>query len=163
MSRTFSFFCILASTAALSHSYFLAGYWIASIGFIVLGIVWILCQYYQYIWFSSWALFFLTAAAATGMWLGLTPILMALVVLIGLSAWDLTALYQRLGLFPSNKYIQEIERRHLYWLAITLVTGFILSNIAGLLNIQISFLLTLVLAIIATLGTVRIISWLRQS
>jgi hypothetical protein len=163
MSRTFSFSCILASTAALSYSYFLAGLWAATVGFIVLGIVWILCQHFQYAWFSSLALFILTAASAAGIWLGLEPILMALALLIGLSAWDLTTFLQRLSLYPTSEYILEIERRHLFWLAITLVTGFILSIIAGLLNIQLSFVLTLVLVIIAALGTVRIISWLRQS
>jgi hypothetical protein len=162
MSRTISNLCFIVGTAVLSYSYLLTDYWIASLGFIVLGLFWFISQHYQYTWFSSWVLLIQSAVAATGIWLGFAPIYMAFAVLNGLLAWDLIAFHNRLTLIPPNNDFPTIERRHLFWLGITAVIGFLLSAVSGMLNIQLSFFLTLVVAIIAALGTVQMISWLRQ-
>jgi hypothetical protein len=162
MSRTISNLCFIVGTAVLSYSYLLTDYWIASLGFIVLGLFWFISQHYQYTWFSSWVLLIQSAVAATGIWLGFAPIYMAFAVLNGLLAWDLIAFHNRLTLIPPNNDFPTIERRHLFWLGITAVIGFLLSAVSGMLNIQLSFFLTLFVAIIAALGTVQMISWLRQ-
>jgi hypothetical protein len=162
MSRTISYLCFIVSTAVLSYSYLLTDYWIVSLGFIVLGLFWFISQHYHYIWFSSWALLIQSAAATIGIWLGFAPIYMAFVVLNGLLAWDLIAFHNRLNVIPPNNDFPTIERRHLFWLGITAVIGFLLSAVSGMLNIQLSFFLTLLIASIAALGTVQMISWLRQ-
>jgi hypothetical protein len=162
MSKPIALLCILFSTATLFWSYLQAGYWMAASGFAILGLVWLATQQRQLAWFSSWALFIKSAAAAVGIWLGLSPILMAFAVLNGLLAWDLTAFHQRLCFAAPTDDTLTIERRHLIWLGLAAIIGFLLSTTAGVLDIQLSFFLTLLLAIIAVLGIVRLVSWLRQ-
>ncbi|MFU8772154.1 MAG: hypothetical protein ACNA8H_07015 [Anaerolineales bacterium] len=162
MSRIVSLLCILVSTATLFYSYLVPGYWIAALGFIMLGLIWVVSLHYKILWFSSLALLIQSAAAAAGIWVGLSSFLMAFAALNGLLAWDLNAFNQRLQLFPLTHELQIIEQRHLYWLGLAAICGFLLSSTAGILNIQFSFFITLGLIIFTFVGMIQLLSWMRK-
>jgi len=162
MTKTISMLCILFGTAVLFWTYLQAGYWLAASGLTIVGLTWLAAQRRNIAWFSTWGLFIFSIAAAVGILLDLPAFLMILGALSGLMAWDLVAFHQRLSFAAPTDNTMTLERRHLYWLSLAALSGLILSTIAGMIDLQLSFFLTVLLVLIAVMGVVQLFSWLRQ-
>ena len=162
VSKIIAIVSILSGTAALSWGYLSVGYWLAALGIALLGMIWLVTHLFALDWFSSWALLFKVAAAAVGIWLGLSPILVVFAVISGLIAWDLSAFQHRLRSTSPTDDISTIESRHLVWLGLMGGVSLLMSTSAGLVEFQFSFSFTLLLAFIAVLGIAQLVAWLRH-
>ena len=154
--------CILFGAAVLFWTYLQAGYWLAASGFTIVGLIWLAARRRNFARFSTWGLFIFSIAAAVGILLDLPAFFMILAALSGLMAWDLGAFHQRLSFSEPTDNTLILERRHLGWLGLAAFSGLILSTIAGMIDLQLSFFLTVLLVFIAVMGVVQLFSWLRQ-
>jgi hypothetical protein len=160
MSRVACYTCLAVSLVSLACGYLMGGLWLALPVLLALGILWLAALRRGWSWVPGLGLALIVAAAAAGLLLKLPTFLMTVGAVCGLLAWDLSDFNRRLGLAAEEDNVLTLEQRHLAWLGITVATGLLLSTTALLIKFQFSFALTLLLAILAALGIVRLVSWI---
>jgi hypothetical protein len=160
MSRVAFYACLGVSLASLAWGYLMGKYWIALPVLLALGILWLVAQRQHWNWVPALGLALIALAAVVGLLLKLPIILMMVGAVCGLLAWDLSDFNRRLYLAAPGDNVLILEQRHLTWLGITAASGVILSTAAILIKLQFSFGLTLLLAFLAALGVVRLVSWI---
>lgn len=159
MSRLLGILSILTSTAALSAAYLLEGYLAAGLVIILLGAAWSLAAFFKRIRAASPGMLISALAAGAGVLLGMQFWLVLTGALAGLIAWDLANFSERLQLAAPVDDARGLEKRHLVWLGGTASLGLLLAAISSLVQMQIPFGWTLLLAVIGVLGLVRFVAW----
>jgi hypothetical protein len=154
--------CILAGMLALIAGYYPSNLPAVAIGCFVTGLLWLLSQWRHWTWVASLGLFVFVCAAGMGVWLGLSPILMASSVLASLLAWDLADFSRRLrGAAPEDN-LGKHETRHLVRLASLGGIGLALLLAALFMRMRISFGWIFLLTIAAVAGMMQLANHLRR-
>ena len=155
--------CILAGMLPLAAGYFQFDLPFVGIGCLVIGLLWLLSQWRHLDWAASLSMLVFTCAAALGVWVGLSPFLLAISVLGSLLAWDLADLSRRLRWAAPEDDLHLLEKQHLLRLAGLGGLSLVLTLAALIVRLQISFGWLFLLAIVAALGLLQLVKRLRQA
>lgn len=129
----------------------------------VLGALWIVAVWRRWRWFGTAGLILSFATAAFGLWfLNFTPGWMFAGAIGGLLAWDLTFFRERLRFVASEEERLAMEGRHLVRIAAVALIGFLLASVAMAVKFQFNFQWAVLLAVVAILGVIQLISWFRK-
>jgi hypothetical protein len=154
--------CVLIGMLPLAGSYFQTGLPEVAIGCLAVGLLWLLSQWRRWDWMASIGMLIFCGAAGLGVWIGLSPVLMAISVLASLLAWDLADFYRRLRRAAPEDDLRSLERLHLLRLAGLAGTSLVLILAALLIHLQISFGWLFLLALVAIFGILQLVRRLRQ-
>lgn len=127
------------------------------------GALWLLAVWQRWRWFATVGLIFNFLVAALGLWLlNFPPGWMFAGAIGALLAWDLTYFRYRQRFVKSDEERQAMEGRHLVRLSVLALLGFALASAAMALKLQFNFQWALLLALVAILGTMQLVSWFRK-
>ena len=154
--------CILIGMLPLVAGYFQFNLPPVAIGCLVIGLLWFLSQWRCWAWAASLGLFAFVAMAGMGVWIGLSPVLMAFSILGSLLAWDLDGFSQRLQNAAPEDSLQPLEKTHLLRLALLGTTGLVLILVAVFTHMRISFGWMFLLAFVAVLGMIQLVDRLHR-
>jgi hypothetical protein len=127
------------------------------------GVLWLVAVWQRWRWFATVGLVFSFAAAAVGLWiLNFAPGWMFAGAIGGLLAWDLTYFRERLHFVASDEERWGMESRHLVRVAALALIGFLLASVAMAIKFQFSFQWAILLAVVAILGVIQLITWFRK-
>jgi hypothetical protein len=154
--------CILAGTLPLVAGFFQSNLSPVAIGCFMIGLIWLLSQWRRWIMVASFGLFVFVVAAGIGIWIGLSPFLMAVSVLGSLSAWDLAGFSLRLRRAAPEDDLRKLEKNHLVRLAGLAAIGLVLILAAAFSHLRISFGWLFLLAIAVVLGMMQLVNHLRR-
>ena len=157
MTRTLRFFFALLSVGLLAAGYFLAGLIWPAVGLILFGVLWIVGLVLRWDWVSPLALFAAFGAAALGLLLGLSTVILSSAGLCALLAWDLAEFSIRLRKISPDDDLAGLEQRHLARLAWGALAGAGLSAIALTLHLKPSFEWIVILVIFSVWGIGRVV------
>jgi hypothetical protein len=133
-----------------------------AIGCFVIGSLWLLSLWRRWMWIASPGLFAFVIAAGIGIWIGLSPILMACSVLGSLLAWDLDDFSRRLrGAAPEDD-LRRLEKMHLLRLAILGSISLSLNLVTLVIHFRIAFGWMFLLTLMAVLGIIQLVNRLRR-
>jgi hypothetical protein len=155
--------CIAACSLALAGGFLIGDLPAPAAALLAFGAFWLAAKRIRWAWVSTLGLILTAAAAGGGLLLGLPASWLLPGALGGLLAWDLAAFEGRLRLADPADDLAGLERRHLAWLLPTAAVGLLLSSAAATFRMQISFGWLLLLALIAAVGLMRLVSWLFRS
>jgi hypothetical protein len=133
-----------------------------AIGCFVIGSLWLLSLWRRWMWIASPGLFAFVIAAGIGIWIGLSPILMACSVLGSLLAWDLDDFSRRLRGAAPDDDLRKLENKHLMRLASLGAIGLVLILAALVMHLRFSFGWVFLLTIAAVAGMMQLVKRLRQ-
>lgn len=162
MVIAFETISVLAGMLALMAGYYQSSLSPVAVGCFVMGLLWLLSQWRRLSWVASLGLFVFVGAAGVGVWIRLSPILMACGVLGGLLAWDLDDFSRRLRNAAREDNLKMLEKKHLVWLACLGAVGLVLILAALVMHLQISFGWVFLLTIAAVLGMMQLANRLRR-
>lgn len=114
-------------------------------------------------WVNPLSLLVFVFTASYSVWKGISPVLMLVVVVAALSAWDLESLAGRLGQVKASVVDPGIERRHLSRLAVIDGASLVLGGVAMVIKISLSLGVILFLGVVAAYGLSQVILYIRQS
>jgi len=144
---------ILAASLALLLAYATDLRWMGAVTVVGLGLMGWLGQYRQK-W--SWTIHLFLAVVVVlimfGVLVGLKLYLLLPALLGALAAWDAGRFQRRMEGVPGSEFVQKIEKRHLFLLTLTLVSGGIFASIVMAIRIQVGFGITLVLGVILVIS-----------
>jgi hypothetical protein len=123
---------------------------------------WLFAVWQGWEWYSSFALFISTIAAALGLWFGFTPGWMFAGGIFALVAWDMTDFRQRLRGMAKDDDKHGIERRHLARISLLAFIGMVFASVSMLVRVQFTFEWSAFLVIVALLGLGQLVGWLRR-
>lgn len=133
---------------------------------IALGAAWAISRWRgRYGLAASLANLTFTAAlvgAAIGLLIGAMSALMLIAVVATLAGWDLAHFEQRMRALARVERAKDIERRHLRWLGIAIVSGAILAGLALTIRATLSFAVVFALGLLAALIISRTLAALRR-
>jgi hypothetical protein len=155
--------CILIGTLSLATGYYQFRLPVVAIGWIVLGLVWLLSRWGRWAWMASIGLFVCVCAAGVGVGIGLSPVLMAVSVLGSLFAWDLADFSRRLQRAAPEDDLRQLQQLHLLRLAALGGISLALYLAATFIHLVISFGWLFLLALAAVLGLVETARRLRKA
>jgi hypothetical protein len=154
--------CILVGMLPLAAGYIQSNLAPVAAGCLMVGLVWLLSQWRGWVWVASLGIFVFITAAGMGVWIGLSPILMAFSVLGSLMAWDLAGFSQRLrGAAPEDN-LRRLEKEHLLRSASLGGAGLVLILLALFIHVRISFGWMILLALAGVMGLVQLVNRLRR-
>jgi hypothetical protein len=156
-------FFILVAAIFLAGAYWLADY--QSISLIMLGLVFLSLLFLQkgWFWLASFLLSLYIAGAAVGFYLELQPPWLVGATLSALAAWDLEYFSRRLhkaGLVIDQVGLIKAHLLRLVWVSLLGLALFVITN---LIQLQFTFGLAVVLALLAVFGLSQGIAYLRQT
>ncbi len=160
MTSLFLYGSTLLSLGLVVSAYSLAGLSLPAFLLGVLGSIWIVGLIRRWKWIPLVGLVSIYGFAAAGFFLGLSGVLMLLGTIFGLFAWDLSDFSVRLRLAASEDDVPGLERRHTLRLLLVLLSGVVLSAVALLEHIRLSFEWMVVLIVFAVWGFGRMINQL---
>lgn len=163
MTRRIGSACIAAGSLALAGGYLVGDLPLPAAALLAFGAFWLAAQRQGWAWVSAFGLVLSAGAAAGGLVSGLSPAWLLPGALGGLLAWDLAAFEGRLRLADRADDRPGLERRHLAWLIPIAAGGLLLSGAAAVVQVQLSFVWLLALALISAVGLMRLVSWLFQA
>jgi hypothetical protein len=156
-------FGIVLGIGSLSWGYLQVGLPQFARWILVFGALWLLAVWQKWRWFSTVGLIFCFLAAAVGLWfLNFAPGWMFAGAIGALFAWDLTSFRYRQRFVSSEQERRAMEGRHLVRLSVLALLGFLLASLAMAVKLQFNFQWALLLALIAILGTMQLVSWFRK-
>ncbi len=156
-------FGIVLGIGSLAWGYWQVGLpqfarWIAAFG----GL-WLLAVWQRWRWFATLGLLFNFLAAALGLWfLNFPPGWMFAGAIGALIAWDLTYFRYRQHFVASDDERHAMEGRHLVRLSALALLGFLLASLAMAVKLQFNFEWALLLALVAILGVMQLVTWFRK-
>lgn len=170
MTRLSLFAAIAASALLAAPAWAAGGYNGVAVATALLGLAWIFAETRR-VRAAAYLGFFLAAVgAAAGEWQHLPPVLLLLSLGLALAAWDLSDFSRRLdvpsggGVLPELEARGQLERRHLGWLALILLTGLVLSTFAlQVRSVRFKFEVAAGLALLGAWGVTQLILRLRKS
>jgi len=160
MTRFFCFTCTILSVGFLAAGYLLSGLVWPALGLLVFGILWIVGLALRWDWLLPLELFAAFGAAAFGLVLDLSPVLLISGALMALISWDLAGFSLRLRKASAEDEIATLEKRHLRRLGIQALIGGSLSAFALTLHLKPSFEWIVILMFFAVWGIGRMVDWL---
>jgi hypothetical protein len=162
MLQTAEVLFILAGTLPLVAGYYSSNSFLVASGCAVIGLFWLLAGFRRWTWVASLGLFAFISAAGAGIWIGLSPFLMALSVFGSLFAWDLADFNRRLRFGAPEDDLRHLQRTHLLRLGGFGIISLILILFAFLVHLKISFGWMFLLTLAAVFGIMLGVSHLRQ-
>ena len=156
-------FSIVLGSGSLAWGYQQVGLQQFSRWILAFGVVWLFAVWQRWRWFAPLGLIFNFLAAALGLWfLNFSPGWMFAGAIGGLLAWDLTYFSYRLRFVASDEERHRMEGRHLVRVSALGLLGFVLASLAMAIKLQFNFQWALLLALVATLGISRLVTWFRK-
>lgn len=143
--------CIAASIACLGTAFLLAGYGLILLAFSAMAFFWLLQKRQPLFWSTSTLLVAYLFLAIVGVGLHLPAFLLAAGCTAALAGWDLTNFAHRLANQPPETGA-PLEQNHLRSLAVAAGLSLMLVFISAQIHLQIPFLATVLLALVATGG-----------
>jgi len=153
---------IVISSVSLAWGFVQHGFTSFSVWILILGAGWLFAVWQGWEWYSSFALFISTIAAALGLWFGFTPGWMFAGGIFALVAWDMTDFRQRLRGMAKDDDTSGIERRHLARISLLAFIGMVFASVSMLVRVQFTFEWSALLVIVALLGLGQLVGWLRR-
>jgi len=152
----------VAAAGTLVWGYAGVGLQVAARWLLVIGALWLLAHWQHWYWVGSLGLLAFVAAAAVGLWIGLSPGLMVIGATGGLIGWDLAAFMRRMRLASPRDDLRGLEMRHLARVGIVAALGGAIAAISVFVKVRIPFELAVLLALVGTLGLTRLAFWLQR-
>jgi hypothetical protein len=134
--------------------------WVAVVG--LLAVLWLLGYWRGLAWVAPVGLAGFTAAAALGLLMGLAAGWMVVGLLAALCAWDLHRFVQRLRGVERVEAEAGLERRHLRRLLAVAGLGLLTAFLALRIEVRLTFLMALLLGLLAVWGLSRAVAVLRR-
>ncbi len=155
-------FCILVGYLPLVAGYFQHQLPVVAIGAFAVGLLWLFWSARYRIWIASIGLFLLVCASGIGVWLGLSPVLMATSILGSLSAWDLAGFSHRLQRAAPEDDLRQLKKSHLVQLASLVVISLVLVLLGLLIRVKIPFWWLFLLALAAVFGIMQLVNRMQR-
>ena len=154
---------ILLGIVSLAIGYLQAGVAGYTVGFPLLGVIWLITHFRKWYWFSSIALLLVVFAAAYGVWSQFPTVWMLLGALGGLLGWDLSDFARRLSYASPMDDTRSLERLHLGRVGIVAALGFGLAILSVVIQVErLAFEVAVGLVLLAALGLTRLVIGLRK-
>ena len=134
--------------------------WVAVVG--LLAVLWLLGYWRGLAWVAVVGLVGFAAASALGLLMGLGAGWMVFALLAALCAWDLHRFVLRLQSVERVEAQADLERRHLQRLLAVAGLGLVTAFLALRIQIRLTFLMALVLGLLAVWGLSRAVAILRR-
>ncbi len=153
---------IILSTGSLFYGFHEQSLDAVSRWVLILGIAWLVSQWFKWNWFSSLALFASIVFAAIGLWTGVFFGWMAAGAVFALFAWDMSDFRQRLRFIPHDDDARGMERRHIARLSLLTLLGLVLLSAASLLQFKFTFEWGVFLVIVTLIGLTQLVDWFKK-
>ncbi|HET9912685.1 MAG TPA: hypothetical protein VFQ13_12390 [Anaerolineales bacterium] len=163
LRKTFFFICLIASVLCTAAGYAIAGNWIGVILAILMGPIWLFTRKYPDSWLLLTCLLMSVGLAVAGRLIGASPLLMILGSGLALAVWDLLFLDTSLRRNSSGEQTRQYEYRHLQSLALALGSGLLITLLGRLLNLQIPFIILMLLIAFTLFALDRVWGYLRKT
>ena len=164
MTRPLTYASIVISTAIISYGMGTKGlgYLPASIGVILLGIVWLAALIRGFPLISAFGFPIFVLLSIVGIWLDLSPWLMLTSTIASLVTWDLIHFNERLQMLRDLDDLRKIERSHLLRLALVIGIGALGYDAAMQIHINLTFGGAALLALLGIWGVSAMVYRLRS-
>lgn len=162
MARIIGSICAVLAAGALATGYGLHGWWLGTTGIGLLGILWVFGYVRGWGWMAYVGLVGFVAAAAIGLLLNLGVGWMVFGLVAALCAWDLHRFV--LCLERVDRVVDErtMTKRHLGRLLAVAGLGLVLAVVALRIQVRLTFLMALLLGLMAVWGLSRAVGFLRR-
>jgi hypothetical protein len=160
MTTTILFICIAVGSILLAAGFFLRTMVVLSVVSILLGGVWCFAAYRRWTWICSLIWVVIISGCVLGSILKLSPLLLLTCVLFSLGAWDLSQFTRRLEGVKGLGSSDDLEKRHLYHLALIGGVGFVLGAIPLFVQISLSFIWATVIVVLVLFALNRVLAYL---
>ena len=154
--KTLFFICLIISAGCLAGGYGIAGQWLGAVIAILAGFAWLLAPRYPSSWLPHICLSVSVGLSVIGLLTGTLSWLMICGSGFSLAAWDLVFLDAGLKSSSSDEQTRHYENKHLQVLILTLVLGLMIALIGRTINLEIPFMVMLLLATLVIFGFERI-------
>jgi hypothetical protein len=154
--------CILIGTLLLVVGYFQFQLPLVAIGTIAVGLLWLFLPPRYRTWNASIGLFLFSCASGIGVWLGLSPVLMAICILGSLSAWDLAGFSHRLLRAAPEDDLSQLVKSHLSQLASLVGISLVLVLLGLFIRINIPFWWLFLLVLAAVFGIMQLVNRMQR-
>ena len=164
MTRPLTYASIVISTVIISYAMSAKGlgYLPATIGVILLGIVWLAALIRGFPLISAFGFPIFVLLSIIGIWLDLSPWLMLTGITASLVAWDLIHFNERLQMIGDFEDRRRMERSHFLRLGIVLGVGVIGYDISMQTHIDLTFGGAALLALLGIWGVSALVYRLRS-
>ncbi len=162
MARRIGPICILLAMGTLAVGYGLGGQWVWTAVIGLVGVLWLAGTWRGWEWVASMGLIGFTGIAAVGLWLDLGAGWMVFGLVAALCAWDLgrfVLCLRRVGRVEAER---ELEQRHLQRLLAVAGLGLLVAAIALSIEIRFTFVMALLLGLLAVWGLSQAVGFLRR-
>ena len=156
LRKVLFFVCMMLSVLCLAAGYIIAGQWIGACAAILMVPAWLFVRKHPDAWLPSICLFTSVGLAVVGRLTGSPPGLMICSSGVALAVWDLLFLDNTMGVNSSKEQIRQYENKHLQALALALGSGLLVTFLGRLLNLQIPFVVMMLLVALLLFGFERI-------
>jgi hypothetical protein len=156
------FSSMVLSVGSLYWGYVRAGLEMPSRWILIIGIIWLLSQWWHWTGFSSVILFVYVSFAAFGLILGLDFGWMLAGSVFALFAWDMSEFRRRLRFAAVDDDLPGMERRHIARLTLLVFGGLLLVTVALYIQVKFTFEWGMLLAVVTMLGLIQLINWFRR-
>jgi hypothetical protein len=150
------------ATLSLALGYGLSSLWAWTPLLVIIGLLWLVGQRYDWAGWPSVGLICFVGAAAWGVWGGAAVGWLLGGTIAALVAWDLAHFSQRLKYGGQVENIAELKRTHLRRLLVVAGLGLLLGGVALSIQIELNFGWALLLGLLAILSLSWIISLTRD-
>jgi hypothetical protein len=162
LRKTLFVICLAVSMLCLVIGYGIAGKWIGALIVIFTGFAWLPARKYPDSGLPFICLAVSVCLAVAGRLTGSPPLLMICGSGFALAVWDLVFLDDALGSNSFGEQTRLYENKHLQALALALGSGLAVTFIGRLLNLQIPFVLLMLLIALSLFGLDRIGSYIKK-
>jgi hypothetical protein len=162
MARTIGAVCVSLAAGALGLGYSLGGLWAGTLTLGILGLLWLLGYWRGWAWIAPVGLIGCTGAAAAGLLLELRADWMVFGLVAALCAWDLHRFVLRLTMMDRIEDERAMTQRHLGRLLAVAGLGLVFAVVALRIEVRLTFLMALLLGLLAVWGLSRAVSFLRR-
>jgi hypothetical protein len=146
----------------IASSYIFYGLWIYALALVAVGVFWSFSKREENASIDNFGLLSFTIASAVGVLFGFSNLWMFTSVILGLIAWDIAFVVQRIAeadkIFDGFQFVEL----HLKRLLPVVVLSFVFGVIAFSISLDLGFWWLVLLALIGIIGMNRVISSLRQ-
>ena len=155
--------CLLASVLCLAIGFGITGQWAGAMVAILMGPAWLLARKYPASWLPPICLLASVCLAAAGNLIGASPVWMIFGLGFALAVWDLLLLIDALGVIPAREQTRQYENKHLRSLALALGFGLLAPILGRQLNLQLPFIVLMLLIALAIFGLDRVWASLKKA
>ncbi len=159
--KNFAFISIGLATLSLALGYGLSSLWAWTPLMVIIGLLWLVGQWYDWEGWASVGLILFIGAAAGGVWHDVAAGWLLGSVVAALIAWDLAHFSQHLNHAGHGENAAELKRTHLRRLLIVASLGLLLGGVALSLQLEFNFGWALLLGLLAILSLGWLISLTR--